>query len=181
MSYSVVAKRYAKALFELGEEKSILDELADELTVVKSIFENDESLNKFYENPRVSREKKIELTRQVFKDLSQTTLNTLLLLVEKRRINLVSEVVQSFVDLKNEASGIAEADVYSVRELTEDEKKQIQTVFEKKLNINTLRLNNIVDPSILGGLKIHIGNKIFDGTVQTQLKRLEQNIVTANK
>lgn len=47
--------------------------------------------------------------------------------------------------------------------------------------INTLRINNIVDPSVLGGIKIRIGNQIYDGTVKTQLKRLEQNLVTANK
>ncbi|MGM8215023.1 F0F1 ATP synthase subunit delta [Bacillaceae bacterium W0354] len=181
MSYSVIAKRYAKALFEIGHEKSNLDQLESELLVVNDIFKNDTQLDKFYDNPRVSTEQKKDFTRQVFKDVSKETLNTLLLLVDKRRINLVSEIVESFIDMKNETRGIAEADVYSVRELTEEETKQIQDTFAKKLNINTLRLNNIVDPSILGGVKIRVGNKIFDGTVATQLKRLEQNLVTANK
>ncbi|RPF54110.1 F0F1 ATP synthase subunit delta [Aquisalibacillus elongatus] len=181
MSQSVAAKRYAVALFEIGKGKSNLDQLEEELLVVQDVFNHDESLSDFLNNPRVSGDQKKEFVRQVFKDVSQDTLNTLLLLIDKRRVDIVQDLVSEFVSMKNEARGIAEADVYSVRELTEDETKQIQDVFAKKMTINTLRINNIVDPSILGGLRIQVGNQIYDGTVKTQLKRLEQNLVTANK
>ncbi|MFD2638563.1 F0F1 ATP synthase subunit delta [Piscibacillus salipiscarius] len=181
MSQSVVAKRYAVALFEIGKGKSNLDQLEEELLVVRSVFLNDESLQEFLGNPRLSSEQKKELIRNVFKDVSKETRNTLLLLVDKRRSDMIADLVDEFVKMKNEARGIAEADVYSVRELTEEETKQIQDVFANKMMINTLRINNIVDPSVLGGIKIRIGNQIYDGTVKTQLKRLEQNLVTANK
>ncbi|TFB19252.1 F0F1 ATP synthase subunit delta [Filobacillus milosensis] len=181
MSNSVVAKRYAVALFEIGKGKSNLDQLEEELLVVSDVFKNDESLNDFLSNPRVSSGQKKEFIRSVFKDVSKDTLNTLLLLIDKRRMDIVQDTVQEFIAMKNESRGIAEANVYSVRELTEDETQQIQDVFAKKMMINTLRINNIVDPSIIGGLKIRIGNQIYDGTVQTQLKRLEQKLVTANK
>lgn len=181
MSQSVVAKRYAVALFEIGKEKSNLDQLEEELLVISDVFKNDETLNQFLDNPRVSREKKKEFVRNVFKDVSQDTLNTLLLLIDKRRVDIIEDLVSEFIKMKNEARGIAEADVYSVRELTEEETKQIQETFAKKMMINNLRINNIVDPSILGGVRIRIGNEIYDGTVKTQLKRLEQKLVTANK
>lgn len=181
MNYSVIAKRYAKALFELGEEKSILDKIEKDLKIVHDTFSQDDQLNHFYNNPRVSMEQKKQLTKDLFKKLSKETLNTLLLLIDKKRISLVSEIFHSFVDMKNIANGIAEADVYSVRELNKKEMKQIQEMFQEMLNINTLRLNNIVDPAILGGIKLRIGNKIYDGTIQSQLKRLEQNLVSANK
>lgn len=181
MSQSVVAKRYAVALFEIGKGKSNLDQLEEELLVVKDIFKNDQSLQQFLENPRLSSEQKKELIRNVFKDVTKETLNTLQLMIDKRRIDIIEDVVDEFLKMKNEARGIAEADVYSVRELTEEEKKQIQDAFAKKMTINTLRINNIVDPSILGGLRIRVGNEIYDGTVKTQLKRLEQKLVTANK
>lgn len=83
--------------------------------------------------------------------------------------------------MKNEASGVAEADVYSVRELSSEELAQVEKVFVKRLNLNTLRMNNIVDASLLGGIRVQIGNKIYDGTLATQLKRLEQNLTSANK
>ncbi|GEL77249.1 F0F1 ATP synthase subunit delta [Tenuibacillus multivorans] len=181
MSQSVVAKRYAVALFEIGMGKSNLDQLEEELRVIDDVFKNDESLNAFLDNPRVSGDQKKEFIRNVFKDVSQDTLNTLLLLIDKRRIDSIEDVVKAFVEMKNESRGIAEADVYSVRELTDEETKQIQDVFAKKMTINTLRINNTVDPSIIGGIKIRVGNQIYDGTVQTQLKRLEQKLVTANK
>lgn len=90
-------------------------------------------------------------------------------------------MVRSFVEMKNEASGVAEADVYSVRELSSEELAQVEKVFVKRLNLNTLRMNNIVDASLLGGIRVQIGNKIYDGTLATQLKRLEQNLTSANK
>ncbi|WP_188207603.1 F0F1 ATP synthase subunit delta [Alkalibacillus aidingensis] len=181
MSNSIVAKRYAVALFEIGTEKSSLDQLEQELNTVAQVFNEDQQINTFFANPRVSIEQKKQFIREVFKDSSQEMVNLLLVLADKRRISAINDIVRSFVEMKNEAKGIAEADVYSVRALSDDEQQQVQDVFAKKLNKNTLRINNIVDESILGGLKVRVGNQIFDGTVARKLKRIEQSVVTANK
>lgn len=132
-------------------------------------------------NPRVSTEDKKNFIRNTFKDLTKDLVNTLLLLVDKGRVEIIPDMVRSFVEMKNEASGVAEADVYSVRELSSEELAQVEKVFVKRLNLNTLRMNNIVDASLLGGIRVQIGNKIYDGTLATQLKRLEQNLTSANK
>ncbi|WP_017186787.1 F0F1 ATP synthase subunit delta [Alkalibacillus haloalkaliphilus] len=181
MSNSAVANRYAIALFDIGTEKSNLPQLEEELNAVIEVFNQDKELNAFFDNPRVSKDEKKNFIREVFKSFSQETVNLLLVLTDKSRMNSLKQIVKSFVDMKNEARGIAEADVYSVRALTEEEQQQIQNVFAKKLDKNTLRINNIIDESILGGLKVRVGNQIFDGTVARKLQRIEQSVVSANK
>ncbi len=181
MSNLTIAKRYAVALYELGNEKDSLDTFEKELNVVKDVYVNEPAFSTYMDNPRISTENKKNFIRESFKGLTNDLMNTLLLLVDRSRVDIIPDMVRSFVDMKNEASGIAEADVYSVRELSKKELKQVEKTFTKRLNINTLRLNNIVDPSLLGGIRVQIGNKIYDGTLATQLKRLEQNLTSANK
>ncbi|WP_027965210.1 F0F1 ATP synthase subunit delta [Halalkalibacillus halophilus] len=181
MSNSVVAKRYAVALFQLGTEKSFSDQLEEELHAVLHVFKNEEKLKHFFENPRRSTQEKKQFIREVFKDLSTQTVNLLLVLMDKNRLNILPQIVSEFVAMKNKARGVAEADVYSVKALTEDEKNHVKDVFARKLNLNTLRINNIVDEDILGGLKVRIGNQIYDGTIKNKLTRIEQKVVTATK
>ena len=181
MSNSIVARRYAVALYELGKEKASLESIENELNVLAEVYENEPAFSTYMNTPRVATEDKKNFIRNTFKDLTKDLVNTLLLLVDKGRVEIIPDMVRSFVEMKNEASGVAEADVYSVRELSSEELAQVEKVFVKRLNLNTLRMNNIVDASLLGGIRVQIGNKIYDGTLATQLKRLEQNLTSANK
>ena len=71
--------------------------------------------------------------------------------------------------------------VYSVRALSEEECRQLELSFAKRFAKRAIELNNVVDPSLIGGMKIRVGNTIYDGSVSGMLKRIERNIVTANK
>ncbi|MET3684257.1 F-type H+-transporting ATPase subunit delta [Alkalibacillus flavidus] len=181
MSQSAVANRYAIALFELGTEQSNLPQLEEELTAVRQVFDQDDTLLAFFDNPRVSKDDQKQFVRDVFKDTTQTVTNLLFVLIDNGRINDLDNIVTSFVDMKNEARGIAEAVVYSVHALSDEDKERIRDTFAKKLNKNTLRIENIVDESIIGGLKVRVGNQIYDGTVARKLQRIEQSVVSANK
>ncbi|MBO8156634.1 MAG: F0F1 ATP synthase subunit delta [Bacillaceae bacterium] len=181
MSLEIVAKRYGVALFQIGQEKSMLDKMEEELRTVRAVFLDNEQLIELLTHPRLGADKKKQILDEAFKDFSKEVKNTLHLLVDRRREAIIPDMIDHFLQLTNEARGIAEADVYSVRELNDDEQKALQDVFAKKLNVNTLRIHNIVDPSILGGLKLKIGNRIYDGSVSGKLERIERKLVSANK
>ncbi|MDQ0160606.1 F0F1 ATP synthase subunit delta [Alkalibacillus salilacus] len=181
MSQSAVANRYAVALFELGKEQTNLPQLEEELASVRYVFEHDETLLAFFDNPRISKDDQKQFVNDVFKDASQAVKNFLFILIDKGRISEISDIIASFVEMKNEAEGIAEAVVYSVHALSDEEQERIRETFAKKLNKNTLRIRNIVDESIIGGLKVRVGNQIYDGTVARKLQRIEQSVVSANK
>lgn len=181
MSNSVVAKRYADALFQLGREKNSLDQLVADFLEVRQIFTNDQKLNVFLKHPKIDNEKKKQFLADVFKGADPVVINTLKLLVDRHRTSTIPTIVDHLVALVNDTKGIADATVYSIRELNTDEKEQLQTSFAKRLGKTSVQITNVVDPKILGGMKIRVGNTIYDGTVSNKLNRISRSIVSANK
>ncbi|SET24284.1 F-type H+-transporting ATPase subunit delta [Salinibacillus kushneri] len=181
MSDSVVASRYAVALFELGQEKSLLDQLLTEVQTVQSVFKENKELNILLQHPSISAEKKKTLLKDAFKDVTKELLNTLFIMVESHRETEITSMTKAFISMTNESRGVAEADVYSVRALSDDEKQSLEKVFAEKLGKNSLHITNIIDPSLIGGVKLKIGNRIYDGSVSRKLERIERELVSANK
>lgn len=177
MSHSTVAKRYAVALFELAEENNLLDQFEEELRVVKQVFELEPKLMEVLKSPKFPMEKKKEIVQNAFAKLHQYVLNTLMILIERHREDHISAVVNHYVELANEARGIAEANAYSVRALTEEEMEALSTSFAKKVGKKALRINNIIDSELLGGVRLQIGNKIFDGSIRGKIERLERQLL----
>ncbi|WP_188456668.1 F0F1 ATP synthase subunit delta [Virgibacillus oceani] len=174
---SIVAKRYAEALFQLGNEKATLETIVEELRVVKEVFQSNQKLYTFLEHPRVNNEKKKQFLQEVFQGLSTDVINTLKLLVERHRADSIPSIIDHLSQMVNDAKGTAEALVYSVRELSDAEKAELESTFAKRFNKTALKLENVVDPSIIGGVKIRMGNTIYDGSISGKLKRIERNIV----
>lgn len=181
MSKSIAARRYAEALFQLGDEKDTLEQLSEELRVVQEVFQDNKEIYTFLKHPRVSHEKKKQFLEEAFQGLQADVINTIKLLVERHRIEITPTVVDHFNQMVNDAKGIAEAQVYSVRELSDSEQQALSITFAKRIGKKGVEIDNIVDPSLLGGLKIRIGNTVFDGSVSSKLSRIERDIVSANK
>ncbi|MCP8617443.1 F0F1 ATP synthase subunit delta [Salirhabdus salicampi] len=181
MSNSVIAKRYAVALFQLGQEKSILDRLEEELLTVRNVFQENDQLLPFFKHPRIDADKKKKVLSDAFQKFSPEVTHTLHLFIDRHREEVIPSFIDRFVEMTNEARGIAEADVYTARELKEEEASALQEVFAKKLNKKSLRIRTVIDPTLLGGVKLKIGNRIYDGSVSGKLARIERNLVSANK
>src|SRR5690625_2737253 len=181
MSKSIAARRYAEALFQLGDEKNTLEQINEELQVVQEVFHKNEQVYTFLKHPRVNHEQKKQFVDDVFQGLQADVINTIKLLVERHRIEITPTIVDHFNQMVNDAKGIAEAKVYSVRKLSDSEQQALSVSFAKRFEKKGMKIDNIVDPTLLGGLKIRIGNTIFDGSVSSKLSRIERNIVSANK
>jgi F-type H+-transporting ATPase subunit delta len=177
MSNSTVAKRYALALFQLSKENNLLDQMEEELRVVKQVITNSSDLNAVLKSPKVTIDKKKEIVKDSFSKINPFVLNTLMILIDRHREEYITEVADHFVGLANEERGIAEALVYSVRPLTDAEKEALSVSFAAKVGKKSLRIENIVDTDLLGGLKLRIGNRIFDGSLRGKLDRLERKLL----
>lgn len=177
MSNSMVAKRYALALFQLSKENNLLKQMEEELRVVKEVLTNSSDLNAVLKSPKVSVAKKKEIIKDSFSKVNPYVLNTLMILIDRHRDDQIVEVVDQFVELANEEHGIAEAKVYSIRPLTKEESDALSTSFAAKVGKKSLRIENIVDSELLGGLKIRIGNRIYDGSLRGKLDRLERKLL----
>jgi F-type H+-transporting ATPase subunit delta len=177
MSKEIATKRYALALFQIAKEQNLLDQFEDELRAVKKVFEENTDLRKVFMNPKVDLSKKKAIVQEAFASLSTYVKNTLLLLLDRHRENIVADMADEFIQLANETRGVAEAKVYSVRPLTDDEIRALSEAFAKKVGKESLRIENIIDQTLIGGVKLRIGNRIFDGSVRGKLERLERELI----
>jgi F-type H+-transporting ATPase subunit delta len=177
MSNGTVAKRYAIALFQVAKEQNLLEQVEQELLAVRTVFAENKRLDSVLNHPKVTKENKKSLVKESFSNISAPVLNTLFILIDRHRQSIISDVVDFFIEAANDARGIADAKVYSARELSEDEKNALATTFAKKVGKNALRIQNIVDKSVLGGVKLRIGNRIYDGSVSGKLARVERELL----
>lgn len=181
MSQVIVAKRYADALFQLAEEHNLTDDFVKELNVVASVFEQNEKLTSLLASPNATNADKLALIDTAFASVHVYIKNELKIMVERNRSTAITQMIEAFMNLNNDKNDIAHAVVSSVRALTQDEVSNVETTFKRLLNKQSLIIENRVDESLLGGLRIRVGNTIYDGSLSNKLKRIEQNLLTANK
>ncbi|MGM0896907.1 MAG: F0F1 ATP synthase subunit delta [Bacillota bacterium] len=174
---SQVAERYASALFQVAKEHNVTLEIEQDLREVRKVFEMTPELYDLIVSPKLSAEKRTNLINEVFQGANTYIVNTLQMLGERRRMNEVSDLTQAYIKLSNEEQGIEDAKVYSTRPLTEEETASLSTAFAKSIGKNSLRIENVIDPSLIGGLRLQIGNRIFDSSVSTKLARLQRQLI----
>ena len=177
MSDLAVAKRYAVALFQIAKEQNLLDQIEEELRTVKEVFSNDTDLLGFLTHPKLTSDAKRDIISSAFSSLSTYVQNTLKLMVERHRSDMIAPMADEFIELANEEKSVADATVYTVRPLTEAETVAVSTSFAKKIGKKTLRITNITDSNLLGGIKLQIGNRIYDGSVSGKLDRLSKQLL----
>ncbi len=177
MSKSIVASRYALALFKAAEEKGQVNSIQEELIEVKAVFKDNPKLEELLQLPRLSTAKKKDILAQLFKDANPLIQNTLFVLLEKQRLSEILNFVDEFISIANDAAGIADAVVYSTHALTEQEKAGISSAFAAKIGKQSLRIEHIIDSSLIGGIRVQIGNRIYDSSLSGKLNRLQRNLI----
>lgn len=177
MSKEIVAARYALALFQIAKENSTIDKFEEELLVIQKVTKENPELLNVLTHPKVLLEKKKSMMSEAFASLSQPILSTILLLIERQRINVIPELADHFVKLANDERGTEDAIVYSVRLLDQDELTALSDTFAKKIGKTSLRLRNVIDQNLIGGVKLRIGNRIYDGSISGKLERIERQLV----
>ncbi|TVX89500.1 F0F1 ATP synthase subunit delta [Paenibacillus agilis] len=173
---SVVAKRYAKALFELANERQSVVETEQQLRSVVEAVRNNHQLELLLTTPNINSSEKVDVLKAAFAgNASEIVLNTLQMLVERGRILLLGDLLDYYVRIAGQALGVASAEVRSAVALSEEEQQQIAAVFGKKEN-KTIRVHNIVDPTLIGGIQVRIGDRLYDGSLSGQLARVQQQL-----
>lgn len=175
MSVGGAAKRYAQAAFFVAKEHNQLDEWERELaqlSVTLAIPESEE----FFEHPAVPPEAKQEALRTMITgDEQQEVRNLLLLLLERDRLHQLPQIVDVFHTLVLEDRGIAIAIVTTAVELQPEELELIRYRVQQMVG-KEIQITANVDPDIIGGIVVRIGDMLLDGSVRTQLKQLRQRM-----
>ena len=177
MSSSTIANRYAQSLFQLALEKQVVAEVNTDLEELVKVIETTPELISLLTTPKFSIDRKKQIVAEIFANANPLAVNTFGLLLDKKRVNEIGNLAQSFKQLAAEAQGSSEATVFSTRALTEQEKEEISSSFSKLVGKEKLTITNVIEPSIIGGVRVQIGNYIFDNTVASKLENLKRTLV----
>ena len=177
MSNTIAGTKYAVALFQLAQEKSLVDQIESELLIIKEVFSSNNDILTFLKSPQVSNQEKHNALKKACADFSPYVLNTLLLLTDRHRVDSIIPMIDAYIEMSYDQKGIATAKVESVRALTDEEKLAISSVFAKKMNKVSLEIENVVNNDLLVGLKSQIGNRIFDGSLRGKLDGLKRELL----
>lgn len=177
MSTSAISKRYAKALVSLGSEQNKVEDFGRELAALSQVVESEDLLRLLLESPTLSLDKKTGILDEVLTKLetSAAMRDFFGLLLQKGRIVCVEQINQNYRELADELSGTLRARVTAAGELGDKEKKAIGDELEKQTG-KKVELTVDVDASLIGGLRTEIGGRLFDGSIKTQLKRIENTL-----
>ncbi|MCF6093223.1 F0F1 ATP synthase subunit delta [Microaerobacter geothermalis] len=176
MISGAVAKRYARALFEVAEQKGKLEEVEKDLTAMLGVLNEHPDLRKLLAHPGLHAEEKKEQMKLIFSGKwTEETENFIFLLIDRRREQVLEQVVEEYTKLANQGRGIADAIVTTAQPLSKEDENEIAQRFGKVLS-KQLRITNVVDKNILGGIVVRIGDRVYDGSIAGKLKRFKQQL-----
>lgn len=180
--FDVVATKYAEALIKIAKPQDRLDTQAEELNLITKIIRANENLIKIIRHPGIKLKDKELLLRNVLKhySLSVDTLNLLSLLLKKDRFNLLADISSKYQQIVDTLENRCRVDIISAVPIRKHEEEKLITKLSNILQAKII-LNVNINPKILGGLVLHIGDKIIDGSIQRRLFMLRKELVGRRK
>ena len=177
MRDSTIARNYAETLLELARRANDLDGWGKMIMDVASALEADESLRLFLETPRISADAKNELLGKAFQDrMPRVFVRFLQTLVKNRRQALIPEIAEEYRTLLDHVEGRVHAQVTVARESDDAERQLIAKELSRVLG-KTVIPHLTVNPAILGGVVVRVGDEVMDGSVRRRLAKLRNTLV----
>ncbi|GBC92929.1 ATP synthase subunit delta [bacterium HR15] len=171
-----VARRYAGALFRAALNANALHRVGEDLQRLRVILQEIDALRTFLYSPLIPRDRKKQRIEELFaRDLQPITLRLLELIIEKRREPLLEAICEEFEQLREAHEGIMHATVYSAVPLTDDEQQQLLQRLENSTGKQVIATFE-VDPSLIGGVRVRLGDYQIDGTIRGTLERLHDHV-----
>lgn len=171
-----VARRYAEAFFSLAKEQDKIDQYQQELEKIMQVVEDTDHLKEYLAHLLIPAKEKKEIVGSLFAgQLSPTTLKFLYMIIDKRRETYLAAITAEYQDMADESRDIANADLITAQEVPEEEVR----ILAERLSASTgktVQFKVAVDPSLIGGVKIRMGDQIIDGTVAKKLAMLKEQL-----
>jgi F-type H+-transporting ATPase subunit delta len=176
LSDSRLAKRYARALFSLGQEDGSFDLYGQELGVFTNFCKENSEFGHTISNPIFAVEDRKRILQEVLSrsDFSDLVKNFLNLLLDKNRIGVIEAINEHYTRFTDEASNIAHAQIVTAKPLKE---KTIDKVVKSLEGLTSKKIKSDVreDSELIGGIVVKIGDLVLDGSVKAQLEGLKES------
>jgi F-type H+-transporting ATPase subunit delta len=173
-----IARVYARSLFEVAKEQDKLDVVREQLGEVADAVSADRELQIFFFSPYFSTEEKEDGLRKVIDGAEPAVLNFLELLVEKHRMPALFRIRRVYDELWEHENKLLPVEITSAVELDEEIAQRIGEQIGKQTGQH-VELTKTVDPDIIGGLVLRVGNSILDASIRNRLETLRKNVAKA--
>ena len=172
-----IAAPYARALYDFSVEQNIMHQITADFQNLEVFLSKTEDLTEYLSNPLVSTEKKREILEKTLKsELNAETFKFLLVLVSRDRINLLSAVIDSYLQLVYRLASIKTIEVSTAFAFTNKQKNMLIKKLKELTNAREIRLEITVDSSLIGGFLIKTNSRVVDFTVKNQLQKLASHL-----
>ncbi|MDQ5986065.1 MAG: ATP synthase subunit delta [Syntrophus sp. SKADARSKE-3] len=173
MTGSTIAKRYARAFFEIAVEEKQLENYYRELSGFSSIVEGNEDLRGFLANPIFDQMEKKSVVESIMAktNISGVTANFLKLLADKQRIVILADIVESYREMMDEALKTVRVSVKTAFALSPELEKGLHDGLEAQTG-KQVQMTVTEDQSLLGGIVVSVGDTLYDNSIKTQLNNI---------
>jgi F-type H+-transporting ATPase subunit delta len=173
-----IAEVYSRALFEAAKDNDVVDRIHEELVQVDDALREDPELRLFFFSPYFTSEEKKEGVRRVVEGADERLVNFLELLAERHRMPLLPRVRRQFEGLWAEEHKLLPVSVTSAVELDESLLEEIGKRIQDQTG-RRVELSANVEPDVLGGLVVRVGNMVLDASVRNRLEQLRKQVAKA--
>lgn len=171
-----VAGKYAGAIFQSARAKGLLDRAFDQFGQLRQLIKSEPTLLKFLGAPSASDEDKVALVRRMFEGrLERLFIEFLVVLINKHRISFLPGIIDEFIRLIEAQKGIGRATVITAVPLSDDQREKVVARLETRSGLS-VRLEEKVDPAVIGGAVVLMAGQIIDGSVRYGLNRIEEQL-----
>lgn len=174
----IVASRYAKSLLDLAIEKNMVDKVYDDMQFIKKTCESSHELLVFLKSPVIKMDKKIDVFKALFFSHTSELTNTYLeLIARKKRATILPEIADAFVSQFKKHKNITTATITSAVKLDESSRKRALEIVKSNAS-GEVELVEKINPELIGGFVLRVGDKQVDNSVARQLQNLKKNFNT---
>lgn len=171
-----VARRYAQALFRVALQHNTVQRTGEDLARLRELMRQSPTFRAFLYDPRIARDRKKDRLREILRqEVMPETLRTLELIIEKRREKLLEAICDEYQRLQEAHQGIVRATLTSAVPLTEDEQSALIQKLEQSTGKQIIPTYE-VNPDLLGGIKVRMGDYEIDGSIRGALENLRERI-----
>jgi F-type H+-transporting ATPase subunit delta len=172
-----VSMRYATSLLGLAVEKNLMDVISSDIELILSAMKQSPALARALENPVIKPETKVAILDDIFKSkVNAETMHFVRFLVKKGREDLLLEIAEKFLELRDERAGIVNVNVRTAFEMTDSQTNELKNKIENMLS-KKARLKIKIDPDVVGGFVAQVNDTVYDASVKHQLETLKQQLL----
>jgi F-type H+-transporting ATPase subunit delta len=173
----LVQTTYGDALFDLAVEESRVDALFDEAEAIIKAFDDNDELGKFLNHPKIKKEEKEEVIKNIFGEfVSKDMTGLLVIMVSKDRQAKIVDTLKYFEEKVKEYKKIGVVSVSTARPLSDEQKERVESRLRDTTDYVSFEITYNVDESLIGGMVIRIGDRVVDSSIKTKIDEIAKNL-----